>query len=134
MDQAKCPLRRRILPGGTGSASPPAAAGAPTRTNTELARRDLAVTDLVTCARNGDKQSWDALVERYAPLIWSICRRYRLNSADAEDISQNVWLLLVNHLDKIHDPAALPGWLATVTRRECLHVLGATRRPWRPVT
>jgi RNA polymerase sigma factor (sigma-70 family) len=62
------------------------------------------------------------------PLIWSICRRHRLDSADAEDVSQNVWLLLVNHLSKIHDPAALPGWLATVTRRECLHVLSATRR------
>ena len=31
------------------------------------------VTDLVTRARNGDKQAWDALVERYASLIWSIC-------------------------------------------------------------
>ena len=122
-------LRRRIPPGGTGSASPPAVAGAPTRTNADLARRDLVVMDLVTCARNGDKQAWDALVERYAPLIWSICRRYRLDSADAEDVGQNVWLQLVNHLDKIHDPAALPGWLTTVTRRECLHVLGATRRP-----
>jgi len=36
------------------------------------------VTDLVTRAKNGEKQAWDALVERYAPLIWSICRRYRL--------------------------------------------------------
>ena len=41
-------------------------------------RDDVPVTDLVTRARNGDKQAWDALVERYAPLIWSICRRYRL--------------------------------------------------------
>ena len=80
--------------------------------------------DLVTCARNGDKQAWDALVERFAPLIWSICRRYRLDDADAADVSQNVWLQLVDHLDKIQDPAALPGWLATVTRRECLHILG----------
>ena len=30
------------------------------------------VTDLVIRARNGDKLAWDALVERYAPLIWSI--------------------------------------------------------------
>ena len=36
------------------------------------------VTDLVTRARTGDKRAWDVLVERYAPLIWSICRSYRL--------------------------------------------------------
>lgn len=54
-----------------------------------------AVTDLVTHARNGDKQVWDALVERYAPLIWSICRRHQLVGADADDAGQNVWLQLV---------------------------------------
>jgi hypothetical protein len=29
------------------------------------------VIDLVTRASTGDQQAWDALVERYAPLIWS---------------------------------------------------------------
>ncbi len=75
------------------------------------------VTDLVTRARNGDQQAWDALVERYAPLIWSICRRHRLAGADADDVGQGVWLQLAEQLDRVRDPAALPGWLATTTRR-----------------
>lgn len=86
---------------------------------------DPQVTDLVTSARNGDKQAWDALVERYAPLIWSICRRYRLGDADAEDVGQAIWLRLVEHLDNLRNPNALPGWLATTTRRECCRVLHA---------
>ena len=65
------------------------------------------------------EQAWDTLVKRYAPLVWSICRRYRLSDADTHDVSQSVWLGLVNHLSKLRDPAALPGWLATTTRREC---------------
>ena len=84
------------------------------------------VADLVTSARNGDKQAWDGLVERYAPLIWSICRRYRLGAADAEDVGQAVWMYLVEHLDNLRDAGALPGWLATATRRECCRVLRAT--------
>ena len=91
-------------------------------------RGDPSVTDLVTRARKGDKQAWDALVERYAPLVWSICRRYRLGSADASDVGQNVWLRLVEQVDKIRDPAALPGWLATTTRRECCRTLREARR------
>ena len=87
------------------------------------------VTDLVTCARKGDKQAWDALVERYSPLIWSICRRHRLRDADAEDVGRSVWSHLVDQLDNVRDPAALPGWLATTTRRECLRVLRAAREP-----
>ncbi len=83
------------------------------------------ITDLVTRARNGEKQAWDEIVERYAPLIWSICRQYRLGDADAEDVGQMVWLHLVDHLDDLRDPAALPGWLATTTRRQCFRVAAA---------
>jgi RNA polymerase sigma factor (sigma-70 family) len=84
---------------------------------------DPPVTDLVTRARNGEQQAWNALVERYAPLIWSICRRYRLVGGDADDAGQAVWLHLVDQLDNIRDPAALPGWLATTTRRECARIM-----------
>jgi RNA polymerase sigma factor (sigma-70 family) len=83
------------------------------------------IIDLITRARSGDKQAWDMLVERYAPLIWSICRRFRLEAADAEDVGQAVWLKLVTHLDDLRDSAALPGWLATTTRRECGRVINA---------
>jgi RNA polymerase sigma factor (sigma-70 family) len=85
--------------------------------------------DLVARARGGDKQAWDALVERYAPLIWSICGKYRLGRADAEDVGQSVWLHLVDQLGQIRQPAALPGWLATTTRRECARVVRAARGP-----
>jgi len=87
------------------------------------------IGDLVADARNGDKQAWDALVERYAPLIWSICRRHRLGPADAEDVGQSVWASLVDQLDRVRDPAALPGWIATTTRRECVRVLRAAQGP-----
>jgi RNA polymerase sigma factor (sigma-70 family) len=90
---------------------------------------DQLVADLLGRASNGDRQAWDALVNRYAPLIWSMCRRHRLGDADVEDVGQSVWLHLVDHLGNIRDPAALPGWLTTTTQRECLRVLRATRRP-----
>ncbi|MFY9931688.1 MAG: sigma-70 family RNA polymerase sigma factor [Streptosporangiaceae bacterium] len=84
---------------------------------------------LVARAGRGDQQAWDALVERYAPLIWSICRRYRLSPADADDVGQSVWLRLVDRLDQVRDPAALPGWIVTTTRRECGRLLRATAGP-----
>jgi RNA polymerase sigma factor (sigma-70 family) len=86
---------------------------------------ELLVTDLVTRARNGDRQAWDALVERYAPLVWSICRRHRLGAAEAGDVGQTVWLRLVDELATVRDQAMLPGWLATATLRECGRVLRA---------
>ncbi len=90
---------------------------------------DAVIVDLVGRAKNGDQRAWDALVGRYAPLIWSICRRYELRGADAEDVGQSVWLHLVDQLDRVRDPAALPGWLATTARRECVRVLRAAGGP-----
>ena len=93
-----------------------------------MTRDDSPTADLVLRARKGDSDAWDALVERFAPLIWSICRRYRLEHADANDVGQYVWLRLVDQLEAVHDPGALAGWLATTTRRECFRVLRAAHR------
>jgi DNA-directed RNA polymerase specialized sigma24 family protein len=62
---------------------------------------DQPATDPVTRVRHGERQAWDALVERYVPLIWSICRRHQLDGADADDVGQSVWPHLVDHLDSV---------------------------------
>src|SRR5215204_2663996 len=41
-------------------------------------RDDPTVVDLVERAREGQRVAWDQLVQRYAPLVWSVCRRYDL--------------------------------------------------------
>jgi RNA polymerase sigma factor (sigma-70 family) len=91
-------------------------------------RDDPTVVALVNRAAGGDPAAWNEIVERYAPLVWSICTRFALSSSDREDVAQNVWLLLVEQLGKLREPAALPGWLATTTRRECLRVVTAARK------
>jgi RNA polymerase sigma factor (sigma-70 family) len=101
----------------------------PARNDIDQTRDDSVVIDLVASARDGDVRAWDALVERYTPLIWSICRKYRLDRADADDVGQSVWLHLVDQLGKIREPAALAGWIATTTRRECGRLVRATRGP-----
>ncbi len=91
-------------------------------------RDDPHVVALVTRASGGDQDAWSELVDRYAPLVYTICTRYRLSNHDIEDVGQNVWLLLVEQLSKLREPAALPGWLATTTARECLRVVTAASR------
>jgi RNA polymerase sigma factor (sigma-70 family) len=95
-------------------------------------RDDPSVVALVLRAAEGDQHAWDEIVERYAPLVYAICTRYRLGSHDIEDVGQTVWLLLVEHLGRLREPAALPGWLATTTAHECLRVVkAASRSEWR---
>jgi RNA polymerase sigma factor (sigma-70 family) len=126
---------RQARPSGAGRAtgqppnSPAIPSAAPTPMNVIPGHDDLPAADLVARTKHGDQQAWDTLVERYAPLVWSICRRYRLGRADADDVGQDVWLHLVSHLDTIRDPAALAGWLATTTSRQSARAVRAARRP-----
>src|SRR5215510_1646282 len=95
---AKVPVRRPPLADGTSSAG-------------VSMPDDLTIVNLLLRARAGDESAWHELVERYAPLVWSVCRRYRLSQADTDDVAQTVWLRLLEHIAKIREPAALPGWL-----------------------
>jgi RNA polymerase sigma factor (sigma-70 family) len=83
---------------------------------------------LLAAAAGGDQDAWDALVDRYGSLLWSIARGFRLGHADAGDAVQSTWLKLVENLDRIADPDRLPGWLATTVRRECLQLLRKATR------
>ncbi|GIJ57468.1 RNA polymerase sigma factor [Virgisporangium aurantiacum] len=81
--------------------------------------RDYDLTMLIKASINGADDAWDELVRRHARLVAVVIRQYRLRPADAQDVSQIVWLRLIESLEHIREPAALPGWLVTTTRREC---------------
>ncbi|UBU09385.1 RNA polymerase sigma factor [Nonomuraea gerenzanensis] len=86
------------------------------------------VEALVIRARAGDQAAWDRLVERYAPMLWSICRSYGLDRRDIDDVAQFVWMRAVEHLSRLRDPERLGSWLATTTKRECVRVRRARHR------
>ncbi|MGI5151867.1 RNA polymerase sigma factor [Plantactinospora sp. CA-294935] len=86
--------------------------------------------EVLAAARTGDQRAWDAIVDRYTGLLWSVARSFRLDAADAADVVQLTWLRLVEHLDDVVDPDRLGAWLATTVRRECLQLL--RRRRERP--
>ena len=91
---------------------------------------DATVSELLTAAGQGSQQAWDALVDRYGRLVWSVIRGFRLDSATAADVSQTVWLRLVEHCYRIRDPDRLPSWLATTARNESIR---ASRRLGRAI-
>jgi RNA polymerase sigma factor (sigma-70 family) len=111
-----------------GSGTPAVRLAAPWSPSSGRAQRvdpddEGSVSELVAAALDGDHSSWNRLVDRYTPLVLAIVRRHRLQGSDAEDVVQTVWLRLVEHLGGIRQPAALPGWIVTTARNECLHVI-----------
>lgn len=91
------------------------------------------LSELVAAAAIGDERAWNRIVVTYLPLVRHITRRYRLSDREAEDVSQTVWLRLVERIDTIREPRALPGWIVTTTKNESLRVLRVRRNAGDPV-
>lgn len=89
---------------------------------------DLGNAELLSRAGDGDQRAWDALVERFGGLVWSVARSFRLDPATAADVAQTTWLRLVEHLDRIREPEKLKSWLATTTRHEAFRLIRHAQR------
>lgn len=77
---------------------------------------------LLRACRDGNQGAWNSLVERYGRMVYSIPRKLGLSAEDADDVFQTVFSTLLRRLDDIEDPASLPYWLMTTTRRESWRV------------
>ena len=84
--------------------------------------------ELLTRVIAGDERAWDEVVDRFAGLVWSVARSYRLSSAATDDVVQTVWLRLAEHCSRIRQPDRLASWLATTTRNEALRVIRGNNR------
>lgn len=82
---------------------------------------------LPRCA-TGDRGAWGVLVHRYKDLVFSTALRTGLDTADAEDVFQEVFLELHRSAARIRNPNALPRWLLVATRRLCYKTAIRRRR------
>jgi RNA polymerase sigma factor (sigma-70 family) len=65
-------------------------------------------------------------------MIARVARCAGCASADLSDVQQAVWARLIQHIGRLNQPDAVAGWLAVVTKRECLRLAGK-RPPTLPV-
>jgi RNA polymerase sigma factor (sigma-70 family) len=91
----------------------------PTQTDAELVAR----------CRAGDPAAWNELVERFSAYVYAISvQGFRLSAHDAEDVFQDVFARVYEHLDRLRNDDALRPWIGQLTRRLCIDRLRASRR------
>src|SRR6185503_11825907 len=78
---------------------------------------------LLAACQRGDQAAWNALVDRYSALIYSIPLKHGLSEQDAADVFQSVCMTLLEKMTSIRDPRGLPAWIITTTTRQCWAVL-----------
>jgi len=83
---------------------------------------------LVRRAAEGDRWAWERLVDQFARLIWAMTREFKLVESDAADVFQATWLRLLEHIDRLEQPARVGSWLAATARHECLRSVAARKK------
>jgi RNA polymerase sigma-70 factor (ECF subfamily) len=94
-------LRHMLSP----SASPPLGPGHPGSGDEAL----------VVAARAGDRQACRAIWEKHTGLVQRLVRRFFGPGPDHSDVCQEVFLRLFKRLSELRDPAALPGFIVSIT-------------------
>lgn len=83
---------------------------------------------LLRGCQKGNQQAWEALLNKYERLVFSIPLNYGLSHDDAADIAQLTFTILLRSLDKLDEDSHLGAWLATVARRHTWRLLERRRR------
>jgi RNA polymerase sigma factor (sigma-70 family) len=78
-----------------------------------------------------NQDAWSEFVDRYGPRIYSWCRQWRLQEADAQDVTQMVLAKLAQKLRTFtYDPTrSFSAWLKTVARNAWQDWQGNQHRP-----
>ncbi len=84
---------------------------------------------LVQRCLRGEGPAWEELVRRHARRVYNLCYRFTSNSAEAEDLSQEVFLRIYRTLASYRTAyGGFPTWLTTVTRNLLVDHYRRTRR------
>ncbi len=70
--------------------------------------------DLIQDCIAGKRASQERLYQLFAPKMFAICLRYASNKANAEDILQEGFIKVFNHLDKYRGDGSFEGWIKRV--------------------
>jgi RNA polymerase sigma factor (sigma-70 family) len=89
----------------------------------------LSDAQLVARCRSGDQAAWNELVERFSRYVYAIAvQAFRLSQHDAEDVFQEVFSRVYQHLGRLRSDEAIRPWIAQLTRRVCIDRLRSSGR------
>ena len=77
--------------------------------------------DLVRAAQAGDRTAFGDLFERFQPVILAIAKRRLRSDADAQELSQDVFVQAMQKIDQLRTPECFIGWLRQITVRMAIN-------------
>ena len=77
-----------------------------------------------------DAEQFESFMRQYQNMVFSVAMRLLANTAEAEDIAQEVFLKAFERFSELKDSPTAAGWLKTVARNLSLNHLSRYRSRW----
>lgn len=77
-------------------------------------------TELIQKAKKGDKDAFVKLIMPYEKKLKAFIRKRSMSKSDAEDVFQEVWVALLERIDKLDEKKGVIAWVLTVARYKCM--------------
>lgn len=90
-------------------------------TLTHLTLREMTVAQLVRAAQNGDRDAFGQLVTRFERAVFAIALRRLPNDAEAQELTQEVFVQALVRLDQLRSPERFGGWIRSITVRMAIN-------------
>ena len=71
-------------------------------------------------AAKADPGAWDEIIERYGERIYNLAYRFTGSPAEAEDLTQDIFLKLYRNLDRYRGDVPLMAWALRLSRNLCI--------------
>lgn len=81
---------------------------------------------LVKKAQGGDSTAMERLLAHAHTAVSYQCRKFMNTPEDAEDMTQEVLLVIYQKLDSLADPAAFNGWVKRIAATRCMNAVSRT--------
>ncbi|MGE0755435.1 MAG: RNA polymerase sigma factor [Pirellulaceae bacterium] len=94
-------------------------------TEGELLDLVVELSELVQRCKGGDQAAMTELVDRYKHRVFALCYRMLGHREDAEDVTQQTFLRMLNHLDRWDVQRPFEPWLLTIAGNRCRTALAA---------
>lgn len=84
--------------------------------------------------REGDREAFRPLIERYEGMVYDLAHRFSDRSADSEDLAQEIFLRAYERIGHLEDPERFSSWLYSMALNYCRDYAKNVRRETYPMS
>ncbi len=77
-------------------------------------------SQLIAACQQEDRRAQQMLYDRYAPLLFGICKRYVKSREDAEDVLVEAFFKILTNIERFKGEGSFEGWMRRIAINEAL--------------